>query len=210
MTIRGWVALMLVGLLAARTAVAQGRLSDAPDPLVISRALDSIRADREGASRLRGESDGRGATAEARLAEATVQVELLKKDVTALDVQLKAAKKEKREADKTVLESDKKDLERRRELWERRRDLREAEMEYFRSEVAGADAAIKALDFEQQLERRRLEAGDARLLDELERKTLENRLDLENRRRDAADRRVRVVERQLAVQRAQIALTSKR
>ena len=177
MTMRGRVAVVMVGLLAARAAVAQGRLSDAPDPLVVSRALDSIRADREAASRLRGESDGRAATAEARLAEATVQVELLKKDLTALDAQLKTAKKDKREADKTVLESDKKDLERRRELWERRRDLRQAEMEYFRSEVAGADAAMKAFDFEQQLERRRLEAGDPRLLDELERKTLESRLD---------------------------------
>lgn len=207
--LRSW-GVLVAGLAAAGPMMAQGRLADAPEALVISRALDSIRADREHASRSRGESDGRAATAEARLAEATLQVELIKKDLAALEERLKAAKKAKREADKTVLESDKKDLERRRDLWERRRDLREAEFELFRSEVEYADAAMKALDFEQQLERRRLDAGDGRLLEELERKTLESRLEQANRRRAADERRTRIVERQLELQRAQLALAARR
>lgn len=179
-----------------------GRI-DTTEVLVVSRGLDSIRADRERIGRFRGEADGRYSNARARLAETETQVELFEKEIDAINEKIKVAKKAKQEAEKTVLDADKKTLERRKTLVERRRDLRRAEVELGQAELDYSEEAIRALDFEQQLERKRQDQADRALLIELERKTLEAKVEQESRRKSLADRRGRVVERQLSVMEAQ-------
>jgi hypothetical protein len=177
---------------------------DTTEVLVASRSSDSIRADRERIDRFRSDASRRHDGGRLRLAEARVQVELFEKAIEAVDLRIRSAKKEKREADKTVAEAEKKDLERRKNLMERRRELRQAEVELAEAEVSYAERAGRALDFEQQLERKRLDTGDRSLLLELERKTLEARLEQETDRRSMVDRRVRLVERQLSLMQAQV------
>jgi hypothetical protein len=177
---------------------------DTTEVLVPSRSSDSIRADRERIDRFRSEANRRHDGGRLRLAEAQVQVELFEKAIEAVDLRIRSAKKEKREADKTVAEAEKKDLERRKNLMERRRELREAEVELAEAEVTYAERAGRALDFEQQLERKRLDSGERSLLLELERKTLEAKLEQETHRRSLVDRRVRLVERQLSLMQAQV------
>lgn len=198
------IPMALLGLqVAAVAAQPSARVVDSTEVQVPSRSLDSVRAEREQIGRLRGEADARYSVGRARVAESEAQVALLKKEIESVEARVKSAKKEKRDADKTVAEFDKKDLERRKQLLERRLDLRRAEMDQAQSEVDYADAAARALDFEQQLERRRLDRAERELTVELERRTLEARLEQENRRKTVADRRAQTVQRQLGVMEAQ-------
>jgi multidrug resistance efflux pump len=185
------------------------RQIDTTEIQVVSRLLDSVRSEREQVGRLRGEADARYSVGRARVAESETQVAILRKELESVDRRIKTAKQAKREADKTVAEFAKKDLERRKQLLERRLDLRRAETDQAQAEMDYADATARALDFEQQLERRRLDQADRGLLVELERKTLEARLEQENRRKTLADRRGQLVQRQLAVMEAQKAFFSR-
>lgn len=182
---------------------------DSTEVLVASRPIDSIRSDRERIERFRGEAEARHGTARSRLAEVEIQVELFKKEIDAISARIKSAKKGKREADKTVAEADKKDLERRKNLMERRRDLRQAEVELAQAEIDYAETATKALDYEHQLERKRAEQADRGLLVELERRTLESKLEQENARRSLVDRRARVVDRQISLMQAQVSFSKR-
>ena len=206
-----FVAGVVVLLGAVSVAAAQDALRpvDTTEVFVVSRSVDSIRADRERIGRFRGEADARFSIGRSRLAETEIQVELLKKEIEVLSAKIKSAKKEKREADKTVAEAEKKELERRKSLVERRRDLRQAEVELAEAELAYSEAAVRALDFEHQLERKRFDLGDRRLLLELERKTLEAKLEQETSRKTLVDRRGRLVERQLGLMQAQLSFSKR-
>lgn len=194
---------------AMATASLAAQQIDTAEVLVVSRALDSVRADREDVGRFRGEADARYSINRARIAEEETQIQLLEKEIETVNQRVKAAKKDKRDADKTEAEFAKKDLERRKNLAERRRDLRRAEADRAQAEVEYADATIRALDFEQQLNRRRLDGADRNLLIELERKTLEAKLEQEYRRRGVADRRAQVLQRQLSLMDAQLAFVKR-
>jgi chromosome segregation ATPase len=200
-------ALILMALLGAPGGAAAAqpspRMIDSTEVQVMSRLLDSVRSEREQIGRLRGEADARYSVGRARMAESETQLAILEKEIGSVDARIKSAKKEKRDADKTVAEFDKKDLERRKQLLERRLDLRRAEVDQAQAEMDYADATARALDFEQQLERRRLDRADRELIVELERKTLEARLEQENRRKTVAERRAQTVQRQLGVMEAQ-------
>lgn len=185
------------------------RAVDSTEILVTARPIDSIRSDRERIGRFRGEADARYGNARSRVAELEIQVELFEKQIDLVSTRIKLAKKEKREADKTVAEVEKKDLERRKGLLEKRLDLRRAEVDLAQAETAYAEAATRALDFEHQLERKRVEMAERGFLLELERKTLESKLDQENSRRSLVDRRARLVERQLALMQAQVNFTKR-
>lgn len=191
------------------TAQQVARQIDTTEVMVLSRALDSVRADREDVGRFRGEADARYSINRARIAEEETQIEILEKEIETVNQRVKAAKKDKREADKTEAEFAKKDLERRKNLAERRRDLRRAEADRAQAEMEYADATIRALDFEQQLNRRRLDGADRQLLTEFERKTLEAKLEQEYRRRGVADRRAQVIQRQLSLMDAQQAFVKR-
>lgn len=202
----GVVLLTMVSAVAAQDVL---RPADTTEVFIVSRSVDSIRADRERIGRFRGEADARFSIGRSRLAETEIQVELLKKEIEVLSAKIKTAKTEKREADKTVAEAEKKEFERRKNLVERRRDLRQAEVELAEAELVYSDAAVRALDFEHQLERKRFDFGDRGLLLELERKTLEAKLNQETSRKTLVDRRGRLVERQLGLLQAQVSFSKR-
>ncbi|MGE0441337.1 MAG: hypothetical protein AB7L66_04590 [Gemmatimonadales bacterium] len=179
---------------------------DSVEVLVPSRGLDSIRTDREAYARLRGEADARAGTARLRLAEVEDLLEQIKGEFQSVDGRIKAAKDAKNEPDKTVAEAEKKRLERQRTVLERRRDLRSAEMDEARAESEYAAAAVRALDLEYQLERRRQDGAEPAVRSELEKKTLEAENDMASRAESLAGRRTRIAERRRALSEAQYEL----
>ncbi len=205
--------LALVAALIGTAVPAAGQTTarwDSTENVLPARTLDTIRAERESYARLRGDADARAGTARLRLAEMEDQVEQIKAALAAVDARIKTAKDGKNEPDKVVAEAEKKRIERQRSVMERRRDLRTAEMEEARAEAEAAVAATRALDLEYQLARRRLDVADAAVLADLEKKTLEARVDWASRDADLAGRRGRVVERRLSLLEAQQALVKNR
>jgi hypothetical protein len=181
------------------SADAQPQRWDSTEVVLPSRGLDSIRTEREGFARQRGDAEARAGTARLRIAEVEDQLEQIKVALTAADERIKAAKDQKAEADKVVAEAAKKRLERQRTVLERRRDLRTAEMDEARAESDYAEAATKALDIEYQLERRRQDGTDRPLLADLEKRTLEARVGWASKGEGLAGRKARTAERKASL-----------
>jgi len=222
------VALSLVtaGCVAAQEPVSQTPM--APSPIDSFLVLVPVRTPYAVGLEL---GDARDAQARAQLERAQsdllrqfaeVRINTAKAEIDAFKARANEAKKAKQEATRITADADKVSAEARKDLLEKRRDLRHTESDAAASRLALAGKAIKALELEQTLQQRRedrvgtgaaanmagAQADNALTL--LERQVLEAQREQADASIDVSRRDKELVERRLAMLKAQLELRTPR
>lgn len=119
--------------------------------VLVTRADNAIRAERDQMSALAGAADTELLTARKKLVEARSTVEIKKKEIDMLDARVKAAKQAKDDATRAAFESERKRQEAMRDYFERAQDVAEAAVEESQARGQFARAAARAAELEAQI-----------------------------------------------------------
>jgi hypothetical protein len=172
-------------------------------PLADVRGRAEIEADQEGARALRAEAERRMLKARERSVRWKAQVEIQKTRITALNRQIDAARKEKREADRRDHENQKKREERVRDYYDAMRQAYEAEAEFQKAAFDYTQARLAVAEQELRLGERWGTGGyDSRLSSDardLERRVLLAAKDRADRMSTFASREKTWTDRRIAV-----------
>jgi hypothetical protein len=153
-------------------------------------------------------AENRRQQAETMRLGARARIEAKKVEIVRIKERVSLAKKENREADRVGLEAERKAAEREIDLLEVREQLRQAETELETKRAELADLTQKALQLELQLATRRAGRSRApvggtggasldRVIEELEKQTLEAQRAHAASGFEVADREIRVIDRRL-------------
>ncbi len=145
--------------------------------------------------------------------------EVKKQEISTINARIKLADKSKQETDKITLTAEKKVAERQKAFLEKREALHAAEIEEAKAGKKLADATVRALELELQLQQRRQTRIQNTTADpttvlrqdevirELERKTLESQQQQAAAQKDLAARDEDIAKRRLELYQAQAAAT---
>lgn len=210
-------------VLLATTARAQSAPALGPDSLmVVVPVRDTLEIQRDLGSALQAKTQAQLDKSRAESLRSSARIRITRKEgeINTIKQRIKAANNEKRTTDAAALEADRKAAEQDRDLLERREALRDAEIELQEKIEGQADARRKALELELQLTVRRLAqerggpeaAQDAlakKLVDDLEKQTLEAQQDEVARSKEVADRRGLIIRRRMEILEAQRAIVAR-
>ena len=210
-------------VLLAATARAQVAPAIGPDSfLVVVPVRDTLEIQRDLGSALQAKTQAQLDKSRAESLRGSARVRITRKEgeINTIKQRIKAANNEKRTTDAAALEADRKAAEQDRDLLERREALRDAEIELQEKMEELADARRKALELELQLTVRRLAqeragpeaAQDAlakKLVDDLEKQTLEAQQDEVSKSREVADRRGLIIRRRMEILEAQRSIAAR-
>jgi hypothetical protein len=217
---------LLLGALAvllAATARAQVAPAIGPDSfLVVVPVRDTLEIQRDLGSALQAKTQAQLDKSRAESLRGSARVRITRKEgeINTIKQRIKAANNEKRTTDAAALEADRKAAEQDRDLLERREALRDAEIELQEKMEQLADARRKALELELQLTVRRLaqeragpeavqDALAKKLVDDLEKQTLEAQQDEVSKSREVADRRGLIIRRRMEILEAQRSIAAR-
>ena len=175
--------------------------------LVPLRADSEVRADMERARNMLVNADGAYRTAKARTIEAHTNAEIKKRDVSAIEARLKAAKQLKAEADKADLERSRKTEEMRRTVFDRLEEAWSAEGDLAKAQTDWANALMKACEVELDVLAKAAAGGDPAQFG-AEQRLLEARKLTAVKAELMAEREQTVAERKLRVYQAWTQLSS--
>jgi len=223
MPYKGSVVLGALTVLLAATVRAQAAPALGPDSfLVVVPVRDTLEIQRDLGSALQAKTQAQLDKSRAENLRGSARVRITRKqgEINTIKQRIKAANNEKRTTDAAALEADRKAAEQDRDLLERREALRDAEIELQEKMEELADARRKALELELQLTVRRLAqdragpeaAQDAltkKLVDDLEKQTLDAQQDEVSKSREVADRRGLIIKRRMEILEAQRSIAAR-
>ena len=223
MQVRRSVVLGTLSVVLAATARAQVAPTLGPDSfMVVVPVRDTLEIQRDLGSALQAKTQAELDKLRAESLRSSARVRITRKegDINTIKQRIKAANNEKRTTDAAALEADRKAAEQDRDLLERREALRDAEIELQEKMGKLADARRQALELELQLTLRRLAQERAgpeaaqdvlakKLLDDLEKQTLEAQQDEVSSSKEVADRRGLIIKRRLEILQAQRSIAAR-